>query len=88
MLTMTVFVLVVCGLVLRRLSAEERMQLVHRIADGVRAGAVTARDVMAHTPPGCDEFYAALRARTCWTVITPAIVFACVAMHVLMRWSA
>jgi membrane associated rhomboid family serine protease len=87
MLTMTVFVLVVCGLVLRRLSAEERMQLVHRIADRVRAAAVTARDVMAHTPPGCDEFYAALGARTRWTVITPAIVFACVAMHVLMRWS-
>ena len=43
MLTMTVFVLVVCGLVLRRLSAEERMQLVHRIADRVRAAAVTAR---------------------------------------------
>lgn len=87
MLTMTVFVLVVCGLVMRRLSAEERMQLVHKMADGLRAGAATARDVMARTPPGCDEFYAALRARTRWTVITPAIALAFVAIHVLMRWS-
>jgi rhomboid protease GluP len=87
MLTMMVFVAVVCWLVLRRLSAEERVQLVHTMADGLRAGAASTRDVMAHTPPGCDEFYAALRARTRWTVITPALAVAFVAMHVLMRWS-
>src|SRR5262245_39459184 len=87
MLTMIVFVLVVCGLVMRRLSAEERIELVHKMADGLRAGTVSARDVMAHTPPGCDEFYAALRARTRWTLVTPALVIAFVAIHLLMRWS-
>jgi rhomboid protease GluP len=87
MLTMIVFVLVVCGLVLRRLSAEERIELVHKMADGLRAGTVTARDVMTHTPPECDEFYAALRARTRWTLITPAVVIVFVAVHFVMRWS-
>jgi len=87
MVTMIVFVLVVCGLVMRRLSAEERIQLVHTMADGLRAGTVTARDVMTHRPTGCDEFYAALRARTRWTVITPALVIAFIAIHMAMRWS-
>ena len=88
MLPMIVFVAVVCGLVLRRLSQEERIQLFHRIIELARQGATTARDALTRTPPGCDEFYAALRARTRWTLITPAIIAGFVAVHVLMRWNA
>jgi membrane associated rhomboid family serine protease len=87
MLPMTVFVLVVCGLVVRRMSSEERIQLVHKIIHTLRAGATIAGDVVTHTPSGCDEFYAALRTRTRWTLLTPALVVAFVATHVLMRWS-
>ena len=86
MLPMTVFVLVVCGLVLRRMSAEERIQLVHKIVHALRAGATTASDIVTHTPTGCDEFYAALRSRTRWTLLTPALVVAFIGTHVLMRW--
>jgi rhomboid protease GluP len=85
MLPMFVFALVVCGLVMRRLTGEERIQLLHKIAGAVRAGASTAREAFAHTPSGCDEFYAALRHRTRWTVLTPAVALAFVATHVFMR---
>ena len=88
MLPMIVFVAVVCGLVLRRLSQEERIQLFHRIIELVRQASIAARDALTRTPPGCDEFSVALRARTRWTLITPAIIAGFVAVHVLMRWNA
>jgi rhomboid protease GluP len=88
MLPMILFVSVVCGLVIRRMTAEQRLQLVHRIVDAVRAGAAATGDAVRRTPTDCDEFYAALRARTRWTLLTPALVIAFVAFHVLMRWSA
>ena len=88
MLPMIVFVAVVCGLVLRRLSQEERIQLFHRIIELARQAAITGRDAVTRIPPGCDEFSVALRARTRWTLITPAIIAGFVAVHVLMRWNA
>lgn len=88
MLPMLVFVAVVCGLVLRRLTAEERIQLFHKIIDLGRHGATTGAVTLTRTPPGCEEFYAALRTRTRWALITPAIIAAFVAVHVLMRWNA
>ena len=88
MLPMILFVSVVCGLVIRRMTAEERLQLLHRVVDAVRAGAAATGDAVRRTPTECDEFYAALRARTRWTLLTPALVVAFVAFHVLMRWSA
>jgi rhomboid protease GluP len=86
MLPLILFVGVVSWLVLRRMNGEERLQLLHRIADAVRAGATSARELVTHTPSGCDEFYAAARTRTRWTLLTPALVIAFVATHVLMRW--
>jgi membrane associated rhomboid family serine protease len=85
---MMVFVAVVCGLVWRRLTPEERIQLFHKIIELTRQGATVARDTLTRTPPGCEEFYSALRTRTRWALITPAIIVAFVAVHVLMRWSA
>lgn len=87
MLPMIVFLVVVSGLVLRRMSAEERIQLVHKTVDATRSGATTAREFMTQKPSGCDEFYAALRSRTRWALLTPALVVAFVVMHVLMRRS-
>ena len=73
---MIVFVAVVCGLVLRRLTPEERIQLFHKIIDLARHSATTARVMLMRMPPGCEEFYAALRTRTRWALITPVIVAA------------
>ena len=53
---MLVFVAVVCGLVLRRLTQEERIQLFHKIIELARQTAITGRDTLTRTPPGCDEF--------------------------------
>jgi len=86
MLPIIVFVMVVSGLVLRRLSEEERIQLLHKSVDALRAAAATARHAATHRPSGCEEFYAALRNRTRFTLLTPAIVIAFVAIHILMRW--
>ena len=85
---MIVFVAVVCGLVLRRLTPEERIQLVHKSIDLARHSATTPRVMLMRMPPGCEEFYAALRTRTRWALITPMIVAACATVHVLMRWNA
>src|SRR5688572_29462589 len=88
MLPMIVFLAVVCGLVLRRMTPEERIQLFHRIVTLAGQTAITARDAVTRMPSGCDEFYEALRARTRWPLVTPAIVAGFVVVHVLMRWNA
>ena len=88
MLPMLVFVAVVCGLVFRRLTPDERIQLFHRTIDLTRDAATTGRGTMMRTPPGCEEFYAALRTRTRWALVTPAIIAGFAAVHVLMRWNA
>ena len=87
-LPMIVFVAVVCGLVLRRMTPEERIQLVHKSIDLARHSATTARVMLMRMPPGCEEFYAALRTRTRWALITPMIVATCATVHILMRWNA
>jgi membrane associated rhomboid family serine protease len=88
MLPMIVFVAVVCGLVLRRMTPEDRIQLFHQSIELARHAATVARVTLTRMPPGCEDFYSALRARTRWAVITPAIIAASVAVHVFMRWNA
>jgi membrane associated rhomboid family serine protease len=88
MLPMLVFLAVVCGLVLRRMTPEERVHLGRKIAEMTRQSSTTAFHAMRETPAGCDEFYSALRDRTRWTLVTPAIVVASIAVHFLMLWSA
>jgi len=84
MLPMLLFLAVVLGLFLRKLNAEERVQLVHKIIDLSRTGIAVARRYATQTPPGCDDFYAALRTRTKRTLVTPVIVVASVTIYVLM----
>jgi membrane associated rhomboid family serine protease len=84
MLPMLLFLAVVLGLFLRKLTSEERIQLVHKGLDLTRAGIARARRHATETPPGCEEFHAALRARTKWTLVTPVILVAYVTIYFLM----
>jgi membrane associated rhomboid family serine protease len=81
---MLLFLAVVLGLFLRKLTPEERIQLVHRILDLTRSSFQVARRFATTTPEGCDDFYAALRERTRWTVVTPALLMTSVTLYVLM----
>ena len=87
MLPMVVFLAVVCGLFLRRLTQEERIQLFHKIIEVTRQSVTTGGESLMRTPAGCEEFYTALRARTRWALLTPAIIAASLATHVLMSWN-
>jgi membrane associated rhomboid family serine protease len=40
------------------------------------------------TPPGCEEFYAALRERTRWALVTPALLAAYGTIYIVMIWGA
>ena len=70
MVAILVFVGVVFGLVLRRMSSEERLRFAQALLDGL----VFIKDSIAKPPSGGEGFYAALRARTKWAFVTPAIV--------------
>jgi membrane associated rhomboid family serine protease len=83
---MLVFLCVVLGLFLRKLTPEERIQLVHRIVDFTRDGLAFARRYVTATPDGCEEFYTALRARTRWTVVTPALLVAYLTVYIATIW--
>ena len=84
MLPMLLFVAVVSGLILRKLTPEERIQLVHTSLDLTRSGVAHARRLATSTPEGCEDFYAALRERTRWTLVTPALLAAYVTIYILM----
>ena len=56
MLPIMVFLMVVCGLVLRKLKPEERLQLVRTVVQHARQFATIAIKVIRETPAGCDEF--------------------------------
>jgi len=86
MLPMLVFLAVVLGLFLRKLTQEERIQLVHKIIDLSKAGIGIARHYITSTPEGCDDFYAALRERTRWAFVTPALMAAYVTIYFFMVW--
>lgn len=64
------FVGVVLGVVLRRMSSEERLRFAQAVVDGL----AFVKDSIAKPPAGGEAFYKALKARTRWAVITPAIV--------------
>ena len=85
-LPMLLFLSVVVGLVVRKLTPEERLQLVHRSIDLARRATALTRDYLTRTPAGCEDFYAALRERTRWTVVTPAILAAYAALYIVMIW--
>jgi rhomboid protease GluP len=85
-LPILVFLAVVLGLFLRKLTAEERIQLLHSIVDLTRTGIALARRYATSTPPDCEDFYAALRERTRWTCVTPALLAACVTIYLGMVW--
>jgi rhomboid protease GluP len=83
---MIVFLAVVLGLALRGMSPEERIQNAHTLLRLARHWLARARDFITTTPSGCEDFYDAVRARTRWALVTPALVTAYVTVYVLMRW--
>ena len=80
MVTMLVFVLVVVGLLLRGMSSEER----GRFGKTILANLLRIKDVIARPSTGGEAFHAALRARTRWPLVTPAIVAAYVVVFFLL----
>jgi membrane associated rhomboid family serine protease len=87
MLPILVFLTVVCGLVLRKMEPEERIQLFQKILQHARQFSATFFTVLRSTPSGCEEFYSALQARTRWAIITPLIVAMSAAVH-LFLWNS
>src|SRR5262245_2097495 len=86
MLPMLVFLAVVLALFIRKLTPEERIQLVHKILDLTREGLVRARRYATAKPEGCEDFDAALRERTKWTFVTPALLAVFVTVYFAMAW--
>ena len=86
MLPMLLFLTVVAVLVFRKLTAEERIQLVHKTTDLARTGVAALRRQATGIPAGCEEFYAALHVRTKWPLVTPAILVAYVMVYTFMMW--
>ncbi len=76
---MVVFAVVVLGLVLRRMSAEERLRFGRTILTGI----CFVRDAITKPPSGGEAFYAALKARTRRALLTPTIVGACLVVFAL-----
>ena len=67
---MLVFGLVVLGLALRGMSSEERVRFGKAIIAGIRF----IRNSITKPPSGGESFYAALKVRTKWAIVTPSIV--------------
>jgi rhomboid protease GluP len=83
---MLLFLAVVVVLFVRKLTPEERIQLVHKIIDVTRIAIAFVRRWATSTPAGCEDFYAALRERTRWAFVTPALLTVYVAIYVFMIW--
>ena len=83
MLAILVFVVVVLGFALRAMSPEERVQFGRTVLRGL----VFIKDAIAKPPSGGEGFYAALKARTRWTLVTPAIVATYLVVFVLLAGS-
>jgi rhomboid protease GluP len=84
MLPMLLFVAVMLGLFIRKLTPDERIQLFHKVIELTRVGAASVRRHATSTPQGCEEFYSALRERTRWTFVTPALLAAYVTIYFFM----
>jgi membrane associated rhomboid family serine protease len=80
MIPLLLFLVVVSGLVLRGMSPEERVEAFHRL----RAWWQRTRAAITYVPPSCEPFNFALRARTRWAFVTPAIAAANVAVFLVM----
>jgi rhomboid protease GluP len=83
-LPLLLFLAVVLGLFLRKLTPEERIQLVHKIIDHARVAITFVRRHVTSTPPESEGFHAALRERTRWTMVTPALLAAYATIYLLM----
>ena len=77
---MLVFVAVVLGLALRGMSSEERVLVGRKIL----AALLFIKNAVTQPPSGGESFYAALTARTKWTVVIPAIIAAYVVVFLLV----
>jgi rhomboid protease GluP len=73
-------VTVVLGLVLRGMSPEERLKFGQAVVDGL----LFLKDTIAKPPKGGEAFYRALKARTKWALVTPAIVVTYLVVFVLL----
>jgi membrane associated rhomboid family serine protease len=84
MLPMLLFIAVVLGLFIRKLTPDERIQLVHKTLALIRTAIALARRFATSTPVGCEDFDAALRVRTRRTVVAPVLLIAWVTLYVVM----
>lgn len=84
MLPMLLFLGVVAGLVLRKLTPDERIQLFHKIAATTRGTAMLVKRHATSLPAGCDDFYAALHERTRFAIATPALLVVSLAIYIFM----
>jgi len=84
MTPLLLFIAVVSGLYIRKLTPEERIQLVHKTLEMIQRAGGVGRRFVTSTPDGGDEFYTALRERTRWPLVTATILFFYVALYVLM----
>ena len=80
MVAILVLVTVVLGLVLRGMSPEERLKFAKAVVDGL----VFIKDTIAKPPKGGEAFYRAVKARTKWALVTPAIVVTYLVVFVLL----
>ena len=76
---MILFAGVVLGLVLRGMSSEERL----RFGRTILAGLWFVKNAIAKPPAGGEAFYTALKARTRWAPVTPAILVVYLTVFVL-----
>ena len=84
MTPLLLFIAVVFGLYVRKLTPEERIQLVHKTLETIQQAGGAGRRFMTSAPEGGDEFYTALRERTRWPLVTAAILTVYVMFYVLM----
>jgi membrane associated rhomboid family serine protease len=78
------FLLVVFGFVLYRMPPEDRERLIR----AVLAAIPHVKDAATHGRPECEPFRDALRARTPWTLVTPAIIALNATIFVFMLFGA
>jgi rhomboid protease GluP len=84
MLPMLLFLAVVAGLFLRKLTPEERIQLFHKIVALTRDGVTLVRRHATTIPAGCEDFYGALYERTRRAFVTPALLAIYITIYFLM----
>jgi rhomboid protease GluP len=84
MAPMIVFVAVVLGLVLRRMTPEERRRMLHLILGALRF----AWQAVTKAPPGSEGFQEALRVRTRWAFVTLGLAVVNVAVFLGMLFGA